>query len=63
MAKGKNGPGSGGDASYIEPKFVPDDKLLPRDDSGGRDASEFQKTAQWDSGGKIVGGSKGHLDT
>ena len=31
--------------------------------SGGRDASEFQKTTQWDGGGKIVGGSKGHLDT
>jgi len=62
MAKGKNGPGSGSDASYIEPKFVPDDKLLPRDDSGGRGGGEFQKTTQWDGGGKIVGESKGHLD-
>lgn len=63
MAKGKNGPGSGSDASYIEPKFVPDSKLLPRDDSGGKGGSEFQHSTDWDEGGKIVGGSKGHLDT
>jgi hypothetical protein len=61
MAKGKNGPGSGSDASYIEPKFVPNDKLLPRDDSGGPDASEFQHSADWDEGGRIVGDKKPHL--
>ena len=64
MAKDKmNSPGyaSGRDAAYIAPKFVPDDKLLPRDNSGGMDASEFQETAQWDDGGRIVGEGKPHL--
>jgi len=49
------------DAATIKPKFVPDNKLLPRDNSGGLDASEFQKTAQWDDGGRVVGESKPHL--
>lgn len=65
MAKDRNGPGyaSGRDAAYIEPKFVPDDKLLPRDDSGGPDAEEFRYTAKWDDGGRIVGEKKPHLGT
>lgn len=48
------------DAAEIAPKFVPDDKLLPRDNSGGPD-EEFHYTEQFGDGGKVTGGDKGHL--
>jgi hypothetical protein len=54
----KNSPSSGGDASYIEPKFVPNEFLLGRDDSGGPDYQPY--TAKFGDGGKTTG-AKSHL--
>jgi hypothetical protein len=54
----KNSPSSGGDAAYIEPKFVPNEFLLGRDDSGGPDYQPY--TAKFGDGGKVTG-SKSHL--
>lgn len=51
MAKTDNSRGK--DAAEIEPKFVPDDQLLPRDNSGGIDYEP--RTAQFGGGGDIVG--------
>ena len=49
---------TGSDASYIEPRLIPDYELLGRDDSGGPD---FQpRTAQFGDGGEITGAKK-HL--
>ena len=50
---------TGSDASYIEPKLIPDDELLGRDDSGGPDWDPH--TADWDDGGYVTGGAKAHL--
>lgn len=47
------------DAVDMKPKFVPDDRLLPRDDSGGPDYDNH--TGQWDEGGYVKGESKPHL--
>lgn len=49
---------TGRDAASIKPKFVPDDELLPRDDSGGPDFTKY--TAQFGDGGEVTG-SKPHL--
>lgn len=46
------------DAAEIEPKFVPDDNLVARDNSGGRDYKP--RRGEWDDGGDVVG-SKSHL--
>lgn len=43
----------GRDAADISPKFVPDESLLTRDNSGGIDYTP--RTAKWDDGGNIVG--------
>ena len=43
----------GTDAAYIEPKFVPDLSLLPRDDSGGLDYEPH--TGGFGAGGDIIG--------
>lgn len=47
------------DAVNMKPRFIPDDKLLPRDDSGGRDFRD-KRTAEWGDGGRVTG-SKSHL--
>lgn len=49
------------DAADTKPKMVPDDKLLTRDDSGGPGFKTH--TGQWDDGGYVTGGAKGHLST
>jgi len=46
------------DAATIKPKFVPDDELLPRDNSGGIGFDPY--TAEFGDGGKVTG-PKGHL--
>jgi hypothetical protein len=48
------------DAATIKPKFVPDDSLLPRDNSGGIDKSSLEYTQKWDDGGRVTG-PKSHL--
>lgn len=48
----------GRDAAEIKPKLIPDDQLLPRDNSGGLDYTPH--TAEWDDGGKVIG-AKSHL--
>ena len=57
MAKGDSGI-TGRDAAYIKPVMIPDDALLPRDNSGGEGFTP--KNGEWDGGGKIVG-PKSHL--
>jgi len=52
---------SGRDAAEISPKLIPDDELLPRDNSGGLDFTPY--TQEWGDGGKITGGPKPHLAT
>lgn len=47
------------DAVDMKPKFVPDDRLLPRDDSGGPDYDPHH--GEWDDGGFVKGDSKPHL--
>lgn len=47
------------DAAEISPKMIPDDELLPRDNSGGIDFENLY-TAQWDDGGRVTG-PKSHL--
>lgn len=61
MAKDRNGPGyaSGRDAAYIKPKFVPNNELLARDDSGGQDFTPY--TGQFGDGGYVTGGDKSYL--
>lgn len=49
----------GKDAADMEPKFVPDDKLLPRDDSGGPGYDPH--TGQFGDGGMVKGDGKPHL--
>lgn len=49
---------SGRDAASIKPKFVPDDELRPRDNSGGIDWSGY--SAQFGDGGYVTG-AKDHL--
>lgn len=44
---------TGHDAAYIEPKFVEDDELLPRDNSGGPGFTPY--TAQFGDGGRVTG--------
>lgn len=48
-----------GDAVNIKPKFVPDEFLLPRDDSGGPDYEPH--TGQFGGGGYVQEGAKAHL--
>lgn len=48
------------DAAEISPKFVPNDALRPRDNSGGRDMKSLEHSTDWDEGGQIVG-SKSYL--
>ena len=49
---------TGSDASYIEPRLIPDYELLGRDDSGGPDFQPY--TAQFGDGGHVTG-QKRHL--
>jgi len=49
---------TGSDASYIEPRFIPDYELLGRDDSGGPDWQP--RTAVFGDGGDVTGAKK-HL--
>lgn len=49
---------TGSDASYIEPRLIDDDDLLPRDNSGGRGFEPY--TAKFGDGGRVTG-AKGHL--
>lgn len=49
---------TGSDASYIEPRMIPDYELLGRDDSGGPDFEP--RTAQFGDGGEVTG-AKAHL--
>jgi hypothetical protein len=49
---------SGRDAAEITPKLVPDDELLPRDDSGGPDWEPYNM--QFGDGGRVTG-AKTHL--
>lgn len=49
---------SGKDAADIKPKFVPADKLRPRDNSGGEGYSP--RAAEFGDAGKTTG-SKSHL--
>lgn len=44
---------TGKDAAEIAPKFVPDDQLLPRDNSGGIDYTP--STAKFGGGGDVIG--------
>lgn len=46
------------DAAEIRPKFIPDDELLPRDDSGGLGFDPY--TAKFGDGGRVTG-AKAHL--
>lgn len=48
----------GKDAAEISPRFVPDEKLLARDNSGGRGFEPYH--AHWDDGGRVTG-DKSHL--
>jgi len=61
MARDRAGYLSGDDAAYIKPKLIPDDELLPRDNSGGLDFKPY--TQVWGDGGYITGGPKPHLAT
>lgn len=47
------------DAATMKPKFIPDDDLLPRDNSGGIDYEPH--TGQFGDGGYVQGGAKSHL--
>lgn len=58
MRRDGDGWNSGRDAAYIKPKFIPDDELLPRDDSGGPDWEP--RTAMFGDGGDVTG-AKAHL--
>lgn len=49
---------SGRSAAYIKPKFVPDEELLPRDDSGGPGFEAH--TGEFGDGGRVTG-AKAHL--
>lgn len=49
---------TGSDASYAEPRLIPDYELLPRDDSGGPEYQPY--TQEWGDGG-YVSGWKAHL--
>lgn len=46
------------DAAEMKPRLIPDDKLLPRDDSGGPGFDPY--TAEFDDGGRVTG-AKSHL--
>lgn len=60
MANKPMGSFSGGkDAAEITPKLVPDDELLPRDNSGGIDFEPH--TGQFGDGGYVAGGQKAAL--
>jgi len=48
----------GKDASYMEPRLIPDYELLPRDDSGG---PEWDAYCQQFGDGGFVTGDKAHL--
>jgi hypothetical protein len=48
------------DAAEITPKLIPDEDLLPRDNSGGIDGKEFRYTQEFDDGGRVTG-PKDHL--
>lgn len=50
---------TGKDAATIKPKFVPDEELLARDDSGGPNFDPY--TAEFGDGGFVEGGDKAHL--
>ncbi len=49
----------GRDASYIKPKFIPDENLRARDDSGGM--GFHPHSGDWDDGGVVTGGAKSYL--
>lgn len=49
---------SGRDAAETKPFLIPDDELLPRDDSGGPEFTPY--TQEWDDGGRVTG-PKAHL--
>lgn len=49
---------TGSDASYIEPRLIPDYELLGRDDSGGPEWQPY--TAEFGDGGYVTG-DKAHL--
>jgi hypothetical protein len=46
------------DAADMKPKFIPNDELLPRDDSGGPGFEAY--TAEFGDGGRVTG-AKSHL--
>ena len=50
---------SGSDAAYIKPRFIPDDELHARDDSGGPGFKS--PTADFGDGGRVTG-PKAHLN-
>lgn len=43
------------DAAEITPKFVPDDSLRTRDNSGGIDMESLNHSVGWDEGGRVIG--------
>jgi hypothetical protein len=49
---------TGKDAAYIKPKFIPNDELRARDNSGGLDFEPY--TAEFGDGGRVTG-DKAHL--
>jgi hypothetical protein len=62
MARDRNSSpayGQGRDASYRPPSFIPDDSLLPRDDSGGLNFERH--TGEFGDGGYVFGGEKSYL--
>ena len=46
------------DAAEMKPRLLPDDVLLPRDNSGGLGFDAY--TQMWDDGGRVTG-AKAHL--
>ena len=59
MAKSMEAKADGMDAALIKPRLIPNQQLLPRDDSGGPDFQPY--TQQFGDGGYVTGGDKQHL--
>lgn len=49
------------DATEVKPKFMPDDALTGRDQSGGPGFSVGRKNGMFGDGGDVMGGNKPHL--
>lgn len=56
--RNRDGYEKGSDAAYIKPRLIPDDELLPRDDSGGPDWDPY--SSEFGDGGYVTG-DKQHL--